>query len=447
MKIALVNPPWSFEGSVYFGCREPHFALELGYAKALVERRGHDVLLVDAQLGVTWRTGSRDADAPSGDSGGFGDDQVRAALQDFEPGATAITTAPSYLFWRCAPPELRVPMQTADAVRDVAGRLIVVGPHASTTPLATLEKLGADFAVAGECEDVIARLADTDREHWRDVGAIASRDGDPHARGMKNASDMADLPALAWPEAAVRRHAHHHHRFDRGGHGHGAEVETSRGCPFHCTFCAKDNFRDTFRKRPLSTVLAELDGLIAMGVRYVYFIDEIFVPDRALLEALVARDVAFGVQLRIDHWTAPMLALLGEAGCVSIEAGVESITAEGRSLLAKKCKLSTEELTERLITAKRHVAFVQANLLDATTDSKDEVVAWRARLAAHGVWANEPVPLFPYPGSPDYTRRFGACDDVAWERAHAHYLSEFTSWSDIQESAPRPLAELEARHG
>ena len=39
MKVALVNPPWSFDGSIYFGCREPHLPLELGYAKALLEQR------------------------------------------------------------------------------------------------------------------------------------------------------------------------------------------------------------------------------------------------------------------------------------------------------------------------------------------------------------------------------------------------------------------------
>src|SRR4051794_18170831 len=42
MKFALVNPAWTFEGSIYFGCREPHLPLEFGYAKALLERDAHD---------------------------------------------------------------------------------------------------------------------------------------------------------------------------------------------------------------------------------------------------------------------------------------------------------------------------------------------------------------------------------------------------------------------
>ncbi len=44
------------------------------------------------------------------------------------------------------------------------------------------------------------------------------------------------------------------------------------------------------------------------------------------------RDIKFGVQTRIDLWTPPLLELLGRAGCVSIEAGVESITEQGRQL-------------------------------------------------------------------------------------------------------------------
>jgi hypothetical protein len=86
---------------------------------------------------------------------------------------------------------------------------------------------------------------------------------------------------------------------------------------------------------------------------------------------------------------------------------------------------------------------VQANLIEMREDNPDEVEAFRLRLTAAGVWANKPVPLFPYPGSPEYTRRWGAPDDLAWERAHAQYLGSFDEFSDIQESRPRALRDLE----
>jgi hypothetical protein len=86
---------------------------------------------------------------------------------------------------------------------------------------------------------------------------------------------------------------------------------------------------------------------------------------------------------------------------------------------------------------------VQGNLIGVPTDDPEDVGAWRDRLREHGVWANEPVPLFPYPGSPDYRKLWGEADDCAWERAHSHYLATYVRFSDLQDDHPRPLPELE----
>lgn len=427
MRFALVNPLWTFEGSIYFGCREPHLPLELGYSKALLEEGGHEALVIDGQL----------------------DNLTQAAIvervRQFAPDFVVITTAPTYLFWRCAPPELRVPQELCNALRGMEAKLVIVGPHGSTTPRATLKKLGADVVVLGECEEILPQLA----EGLEQMSSVAFRQGEEIAiRGPNRAADMKRLPALSWPDATIAAHRHHHHRFDAPPAGPGAEMEASRGCPYHCTFCAKDNFRNNYRKRPLATILKELDGFVQQGVEYIYFIDEIFLPDAPLLAALAERNIKLGVQTRIDLWNEDALRALARAGCVSIEAGVESITEAGRAYLDKKCKMSTGELTQRLIFAKTLVPFVQANLLAMTADDAEEIETWRSELETHGVWANKPVPLFPYPGSPEYTRMWGPADDMAWERAHEFYLKGFDSFSDIQEQRPQPLVELEvAWHG
>ncbi len=422
MRFSLVNPPWSFEGSIYFGCREPHLPLEYGYSKALLEKAGHDVQIVDGQL----------------DELTF--DDIAVQVKSFEPDFAVVTTAPSYLFWRCAPPELRLPRQTLDTLRGLDATLVAVGPHASTTPRTTLSKLDADVVVLGECEEVLPKLGDD----WAGVESICYRGSEGlRVQGSPHAANMSELPALRWKRGTIARHAHHHHRFEAPPRGPGAEMETSRGCPYQCTFCAKDNFRDSFRRRPLDVVARELDGLITGGVAYIYFIDEIFLPFAPVLETISARKIKFGIQTRIDLWSQPMLDLLGRAGCVSIEAGVESISESGRELLAKKCKLSTQEITDRLLYAKQRVPFVQANLLDCRSDDPEEVENWREHLREHGVWANKPVPMFPYPGSPDYTQRWGRPDERAWERAHDFYLSQFDEFSDIQEQRPATLVQLE----
>ena len=426
MKVALVNPPWSFEGGIYFGCREPHLPLEYGYSRALLGDAGHNAEIFDAQ-----------AEA-------IDDNELARRVGDFMPDMIVMTTAPSYLFWRCAPPELRVPQQSLAALRGLGAVTVAVGPHGSSTPTIALKKLAVDAVVQGECEEVLVRLTDTPREQWRGIAGLCLRQGDEVVvQGGPQAADMMRLPVLRWPPEALRGHAHHHHRFDSAPDGPGAEMEVSRGCPYHCTFCAKENFRDRYRRRPLATILDELDGLVAAGATYIYFIDEIFLPWRELLEAIAQRPVQFGVQTRIDLWRPDLLDLLGRAGCVSIEAGVESLTPAGREWLDKDCKMSTEELRDRLIHAKRSVPFVQANLIMTEDDDPVLIERWRDELQRHGVWANEPVPLFPYPGSPVYRRLWGLPDDDAWERALDYYLDRYSSFSDIQEAQPRRLAALE----
>ena len=273
MKIALINPPWEYRNSIYFGCRAAHLPLELGYSKALLEEAGHEVLMLDGQI--------------------QGKDmlQIAAETKSFAPDMTVVTTAPSYLFWRCAPPELRVPQQMLTALHGAAGLILAVGPHGSATPAPVLRKLGADIVVRGECEEVIAAIAEAPQR--RDIPGIAFFDADGVLQvvGEPAAAGFTDAPALHWPDDWVIRHEHHHHRYGSAASGPGAEVEASRGCPYACTFCAKIDFRDRYRKRDLDVLLQEIDGLIAQGVSYIYFIDEIFLPRLDLLQSLRLRNV------------------------------------------------------------------------------------------------------------------------------------------------------------
>src|SRR5215471_18706785 len=151
MKFALINPPWLFDGSIYFGCREPHLPLEYGYAKALLEDASHDAAIFDGQMD------------------GIGPDALASRIYEFAPDMIVVTTAPSYLFWRCAPPELRVPQKTLAALSGIEAVTVAVGPHASSTPCIAVRKLGVDAAVQGECEEMLLKLAQTPRERWNEI--------------------------------------------------------------------------------------------------------------------------------------------------------------------------------------------------------------------------------------------------------------------------------------
>ena len=185
---------------------------------------------------------------------------------------------------------------------------------------------------------------------------------------------MRAVPTLDYSDYPVERHPHLHHIFPGNGADHlklGAEVEFARGCPYSCTFCNKTLFRNKYRERELVAVLAEIDQLIARGVDYIYFIDEIFGVGkqvRELLEEIAKRPVSIGFQSRIDLWNEESLELLGRAHCVSFECGIESITEEGREEMNKNCRLTTDRIADLLIYARQRIPWVQANLIKTAKD-------------------------------------------------------------------------------
>jgi anaerobic magnesium-protoporphyrin IX monomethyl ester cyclase len=432
MRYAMVNPVWSFGGSTYFGCPEPHFPLELLSAREFLRAAGHDVLLVDAFM---------ERLSPA---------QVRQRLDAFGEDFLVMPTAPSYLFWRCPQPELRVPREWISELSR-ASTVVVIGPHGSVTPKVTLLKTGADVVLRGEPDQTLPQLANMPREMiagccWRDASG-----GYRSAPGL-GVTDMRAMGPLDYSDYAVEQHAHRHHIFPGNGADHlrrGAEVEFARGCPYSCNFCNKTLFRNKYRERELSTVLQEIDQLIARGVDYIYFIDEIFGVGKqvlTLLEEIAKRPVSIGFQSRIDLWNEQSFELLGRAHCVSFECGIESLTEEGRDDMNKNCRLTTDRIADLLIAARRFIPWVQANLIKTPKDDPAMVAAWQERLKSEGVWVSEPVPMFPFPGSPQYVETFGAQpDDQAWERAHSFYLQLFgdRGYSDIQEKEPKSLSELE----
>ncbi len=426
MKFAFVNPNWDFSGSTYFGCRDPHIPLELMFGYDKVMEAGHEPTLIDAQTDALTL------------------EEVCSQLRAFRPDFLIIPSAPSYLFWRCPPPELRVPMEWFSALGRGVTK-VLIGPHGSATPYAALRKTGADVVLKGEPDQAIADLAS---RPWQDIDGCCWRDGrGEHISATLGVVDMKNVKALDFHNYNVEKHWHRHHVF--WGEGRGAELEFARGCPWACTFCNKTLFRNKFRERDVDEVLLEVDRLLDRGVDYIYFIDEIFGVGknvRRLLEAIAERNIQIGFQTRIDLWNEETLDLLGRANTISMEVGIESITEEGREELNKNCRMSTERITELLIYAKQHIPWVQANLILTEHDDKTDIRVWQENLKKHDVWVSEPVPMFPFPGSPLYIETFGALpDDEAWERAHAYYTGSFDDkgYSDIQEQKPVPLVQLE----
>ncbi len=124
MRVALVNPSWDFANSIYFGCREPHLPLELGYARARLETRR-----------------PRGADA--------GRTPVRSHQRRPRGGCRRLRAGHD-AWWRPRPPtcsgaarrrSCACPAPSSKRSAPSGGRTVAIGPHGSVTPETTLRKL------------------------------------------------------------------------------------------------------------------------------------------------------------------------------------------------------------------------------------------------------------------------------------------------------------------
>ena len=336
------------------------------------------------------------------------------------------------------------------------GRTVAVGPHGSVTPETTLREARHRRRGARRMPRRSSRHAGRTPPISARVPALAFREGDVGPRhrrpGMPDALHRSSAP-LRWdqdewvdapppPSPPLR---------PRGAPGPGAEVEASRGCPYHCSFCAKIDFRDKYRKRDLAPLLAEIDGLDRAGHRHTSTSSTRYscptAPAAGGPDSVACRS-QFGIQTRIDLWTPDMLDLLGAAGCVSIEAGVESLTVggPGRSSTSS-CRMSTDDLAERLAAcAPQACPSSRPTCIETATDDPVLVAAWRDDLRAAGRLGQRPGAALPLSeSSPDYRKALGPARRRAPGSGRTPIIStSSTAFSDIQDEQPLPLHDLEA---
>ncbi|HUU39655.1 MAG TPA: radical SAM protein, partial [Desulfatiglandales bacterium] len=107
--------------------------------------------------------------------------------------------------------------------------------------------------------------------------------------------------------------------------------ETSRGCPYKCTFCLKAMYGPGVRFKPIEQIMAEIDMAVTrFGFRYGYFIDLEFTSNRdhamAVCDELIDRryPLKWCCQTRADALDAGLLRKMKKGGCSLIHFGVES---------------------------------------------------------------------------------------------------------------------------
>lgn len=247
--------------------------------------------------------------------------------------------------------------------RGITCPIILGGAHVTAVPIETLERYATvDVGVIGEgeltCLDVLNHL-----EHDRpldDVPGIVWRNAE---RGVVRnpprevIPDLDILPFPAWDLLQNFPQAYPHSPMETK-RSPAASVITSRGCPFHCTFCDTAVFGSRVRFHSPDYTLRMLRHLIdTYGIRDVMFYDDNFFINRehmmSVCEGMIEQKLNLSWYCLAHEKTMKpdRLAKAREAGLWFIEMGVES--GSDRILKEIQKKTTSQEVAEAATEAKK----------------------------------------------------------------------------------------------
>jgi anaerobic magnesium-protoporphyrin IX monomethyl ester cyclase len=230
--------------------------------------------------------------------------------------------------------------------------VILGGPYATFQPAESLKRTGADVAVRGEAETIVAPLLETflGGGDLHGVPGVAFLEGDRCFLGPAPPpiAPLDSLPFPAWDLVPIEAYSG---MYNMNGlpllMPPYVPLITSRGCPYRCSFC-HNLFGRKFRARTPGNVLDEMELLYdRFGVREFHIVDDIFNFDEERMEeicrGIIRRGlkvaIAFPNGIRGDIFTRDQLRLLRKAGCYCMCLSLESASPRILKLMRKKLDL------------------------------------------------------------------------------------------------------------
>jgi radical SAM superfamily enzyme YgiQ (UPF0313 family) len=347
------------------------------------------------------------------------DRNIGFELLDFKPDIVGITSVTQ---------NYNIARKYASVIKSKGIPVIIGGIHISMLPSSLTVDM--DLAVIGEGEKTIINIFELflrkkifTKEDLSKIKGIAYRNRVNKLVVTEKQNPIFPLDNISIPARDLFKIKSHSYLF------------SSRGCPYHCIFCASSHFWNNVRFFSANYVFKEIKELVEKyDVRLISFYDDLMILDKERLQKLVVllknerilNKIRFSLNARANLLTEEVVGLLKEMNVVSVGMGLES----GNERILRYLKGNNISIYDNRVAIKNLKKYkIAANasfVIGSPDETKEEMVDTFNFIKMSGLNFFDTYVLTPFPGTPiwEFAKKTGSVNDsMDWAKLNVNFES------------------------
>ena len=317
-------------GNMYFYPFEP--PIGLASLSACLSRGGHDVELIDIPGEKINESG------------------LRKRLSESTPDLVGITAMT---------PTIQNALDIAGISKSIIPSVPVIlgGVHPTVLPESVLSNENVDFVMRGEGEIALSQFLEQGLDRPQKIEGLCWKNSDGLLNITEKAPPIANLESIPPPDYNAFP-ADRYIEYTKSLRGIRAlSMMVTRGCPYHCAFCAvRETMGNMWRHlAPGYSADLMLKRCIDFDLEGIWFKDSIFNMRKDWVETFAKKLISckspyhFQINTRVDLINAEQIALLKKAGLCQIDLGIESGSQKSLETLKKGTTIDQIRSNVRII--------------------------------------------------------------------------------------------------